>query len=277
MEKNIKRIVEITEKIIKNNLKLFGLKQAESLAVLLAFISTILLIALLLSILVIFASLVLSEVLNELFNSSYLGYICIGGLYILIILFLLFRIKSANKPVFTNFFIKLLLSFLKIETSEDFSSKGLQREKDKTHEEIDSDKENLIVLAHLAQYSLVNGLKKDIGEMLTSKINQLNVGVFSSLKESKTNVKEKLWEEVLNWQSKINEARNRVGSWSSDAREEVMLQIDKLEKELAVLKEKWKELNDMKMANWEKFQTDFHSALKKIKIDFDEITSTIKN
>lgn len=170
LKNNGEELSKDIEQLIQNYLKLFGLKQTESLAVFLGLISSVILITTLLLILIVFSSFVLSSILNNLFDSNYLGYIIISGTYALIIILLIIRIKKKNRPLFANFYVKLLLPLLNIETRQRKDLEGLSLESEYVKESIEQQKKTVIAHTQLLKYSIIEDLKNEITDLVSSKL-----------------------------------------------------------------------------------------------------------
>ena len=170
LKNNGEELSKDVENIIQNYLKLFGLKQSESLAVFMGLISSVILITTLLFILILFCSFVLGDLLNGLFESNYLGYGIIAGIYALIIIILLLRIKKKGTPLFANFYVKLILPLLKIETRQRKNLEGLTIESENVKESIELHKKTFMAHSQLLKYSVMEDLKDQIVDLVSSKL-----------------------------------------------------------------------------------------------------------
>jgi len=170
LKNNGEQLSKDVENIIQNYLKLFSLKQTESLAVFMGLISSVILITTLLLIVILFCSFVLGDLLNDLFESNYLGYGILSGIYALIIIILLLRIKKKGTPLFANFYVKLILPLLKIESRQRKDLKGLSIESDYVKENIELHKKTFMAHSQLLKYSLLEDLKNEIVDLVSSKL-----------------------------------------------------------------------------------------------------------
>jgi len=170
LKNNGEELIKDVEHIIQNYLKLFGLRQSESLASFMGLISSVILITTLLLIVILFCSFVLGDLLNDLFESNYLGYGIISGIYALIIIILLLRIKKKGAPLFANFYVKLILPLLKIETRQRKDLKGLSIESENVKENIELHKKTFMAHSQLLKYSVMEDFKNQIVDLVSSKL-----------------------------------------------------------------------------------------------------------
>ena len=132
-------------------------------------ISSVILITTLLLISILFCTFVLGDFLNSLLQSKYLGYGIISGIYALIILILLLRIKKKGAPLFADFYVKLILPLLKIETRQRKDLKGLSIESEYVKESIELHKKTFISHSQLLKYSVMEDFKNEIVDLVSSK------------------------------------------------------------------------------------------------------------
>jgi len=133
-------------------------------------ISSVILITTLLLILILFCSFVLGDFLNGLLQSNYLGYGIIAGIFALIIIILLLRIKKKGTPLFANFYVKLILPLLKIETRQRKNLEGLTIESENVKENIELHKKTFISHSQVLKYSVMEVLNNETVNLVSSKL-----------------------------------------------------------------------------------------------------------
>ena len=170
LKNNIEDITKDGENLVRNYLKLFGIRQSERLASLIVLISSIFLISTLLLIVIIFGSFVLSDFLKSVFDSKYLGFLIIAFLYVLAVGILIFIMHKTGRPLFTNLYIKFILPLLNIETNQDPNVEGLKIEQEIVKERIENEKKVLNAHTQLFKYVLFEDLLKEIAGLFTSKV-----------------------------------------------------------------------------------------------------------
>ena len=83
-------------------------------------------LATLLLIVVVFSSFAFAGFLNKVMAGEYWGFWIVGGGYILIIILLIIKIFSTKTPLLGNFFAKLIVTVLDLETDEANNLRGLK-------------------------------------------------------------------------------------------------------------------------------------------------------
>jgi hypothetical protein len=191
LKNNIEDITKDGENLVRNYLKLFGIRQSERLASLIGLISSIFLISTLLLIVIIFGSFVLADLLNSVLDSKYLGFLIIAILYILAVGILIIKMQKTGRPLFTNLYIKFILPLLNIEINQNANVEGLKIEEDIVKERIENEKKILNAHTQLFKYVVFEDLLKEIGGLFTSKVNPSQKQKTTVKKESKskTNLK----------------------------------------------------------------------------------------
>jgi hypothetical protein len=112
-------ILKSLRSIFENEVRIYSLKGVEKSSVLLGLIATIFVLSALGFIGLIFASVALAAYLNTLLDSAFLGYLIISSGYIVIIVLLLLGMMGRKAPLFTNIFIRRLISIFNISDDED--------------------------------------------------------------------------------------------------------------------------------------------------------------
>ena len=171
LKNNIDELTNDSEVIVKNYLKLFGLKQSERLAIFLGVLSTVFVISLLLLIVIVFCSFVLAGYLNQVFNNDQAGYFIVAGIYVLVVVILLVYIKTTRRPLFANFYIKSILPLLNIEINQNTNMEGLNIESEYIKEKIKRDKKIIVAHTQSLRYKIFEDFIKEIFRFLTSKTN----------------------------------------------------------------------------------------------------------
>lgn len=171
LKNNIDELTNDSEVIVKNYLKLFGLKQSERLAIFLGVLSTVFVISLLLLIVIVFCSFVLAGYLNQVFNNEHVGYFSVAGIYILVVVILIVYMKKTGRPLFANLYIKLILPLLNIETNQNKNLDGLIIESENIKEKIKRDKKIIVVHTQSLRYKIFEDLIKEMFKFFTSKTN----------------------------------------------------------------------------------------------------------
>ena len=182
LKNQVSDISKDTESLVKEYVKLFSIKQSEKLALFLGIIASVFLLATLLLIVVVFSSLALAAYLNKVMPGEYWGYVIVGGVYVLTIILLIIKIFRTKTPILGNFFARLIVTVLDIETDEANSLKGLKDAGEKTRQKIDVNQIKIKGNIQLLRYTIFEALFKEF------------IGLFKPKKKGK--VKEKAQEKV---------------------------------------------------------------------------------
>jgi energy-coupling factor transporter transmembrane protein EcfT len=169
LKSNIKKISGDSETLAKDYLKLFSVRQSEKLAIFLGIIMSIFVIATLVLILVIFCSFILSGALNKLLASEFWGFVIIGSLYLLAIIWLIVKIFRTSTPLFTNLFVRLIVLVMDIDTDHANNIKGLKKEQEHIKEKIETDKTKIEADFQILQYNIMGSIFNEILGFFTSK------------------------------------------------------------------------------------------------------------
>ncbi len=107
---NLEKIVASLTKFIEIKLEIYELKLKEQLANIISSIAVLMIILSFGFLVLFFASMALGFYLNSTLNSSFLGFLIIGGLNLLIcILLVMMRDKIITNPLFQTFFSETLI------------------------------------------------------------------------------------------------------------------------------------------------------------------------
>jgi len=169
LKSNIKKISGDSETLAKDYLKLFSVRQSEKLAIFLGIIMSIFVIATLALILLIFSSFILAGVLNKLLASEFWGFVIIGSLYLLAIIWLIVKIFRTSTPLFTNLFVRLIVLVMDIDTDHANNIKGLKKEQEHIKEKIETDKTKIEADFQILQYNIMGSIFNEILGFFTSK------------------------------------------------------------------------------------------------------------
>jgi hypothetical protein len=169
LKNNIKNISDNTENMARDYLKLFSIKQSEKFALLLGVLTSVFVLATILLVLIVFSSFALAETLNNLMISNFLGFVIVGGVYLLVAVLIIVKIFRTHTPLFANFFAKLIISVLNVDSNQSKSLKGLKREEELIHSRIEADKSKIKADFQSLQYTLMGFILKEILGLFTSK------------------------------------------------------------------------------------------------------------
>lgn len=105
--------------LFKDELRFYTLKGVEKSSLLLGLIATILIISIFCLLVFVFGSVALANYINLKMASGFIGYLIISGGYLIILILMLIWMLKRKKPLFTNIFIKSLISIFNIPEDED--------------------------------------------------------------------------------------------------------------------------------------------------------------
>lgn len=108
MKKIFNELINLLTQLVETKVDLMRLKVLEFVSATIAVTITLVVSFLVLGLGVFFCSIALAFFLNELLESSFLGFLVVGGLYLLIGIVLALLIKSKKKPLFIDYIIKHL-------------------------------------------------------------------------------------------------------------------------------------------------------------------------
>jgi len=182
LKKQVSDISKDTESLVKEYVKLFSIKQSEKLALFLGIIASVFLLATLLLIVVVFSSFAFAGYLNNIMPGEYWGYVIVGGTYILVIILLIVKIFRTKTPLLGNFFARLIVTVLDLETDDARDLQGLKDAGEKTRQKIDVNHIKIKGNIQLLRYTIFEALFKEF------------IGLFKPKKKEKA--KEKAQEKV---------------------------------------------------------------------------------
>jgi len=169
LKSNLHKISDDTEILVKDYLKLFSVRQSEKLALFLGILTSVFVLATLLLILVVFSSFALAGTLNKLLASDFWGFVIVGGFYLLAIILLIVKIFSSHTPLFANFFVKLIVAVLNIDSDQSKSIKGLRKERENLRQKIETDKTKIEADFQILRYELITSIFQEIVGLFTSR------------------------------------------------------------------------------------------------------------
>lgn len=176
LKNSFQHISDDSKQIAYDYLKLFSMNQIKRLAILLGVLLSVFVLSILLLIVIVFCSFTLAEYLNELMQSRFWGYLIIAGLYLLIIISLIWKMIRSSQPMFTNLLIKFLISIFDIELSEKSNIDGLKHEIKQIESNIDKNKTSVTANVKMLKYEIIESLIKDLLGLFNSKKNETDKG-----------------------------------------------------------------------------------------------------
>jgi hypothetical protein len=147
--------------LLKDYLKLFSIRQSEKLALFLGIFTSLLILTALVLILVVFGSFVLAGSLNHWLGSEFWGFLIVGGIYLIVIVILVIRIIRMKSPLFFNFFIKLVVTILNIDSVESPDGQGIKLAEEKVRHRIDTGQLKVRSQVQLLRYTFFESLLKE--------------------------------------------------------------------------------------------------------------------
>lgn len=106
---NLERVVQLLSKFIEVKMELYELKVKEQIVFIISSFTALAIIILLGLFMVFFLSLFLGYLLNDILNSNYLGFLIVGGGYLILsVLVIIYREKIITNRVIHAFFSKTL-------------------------------------------------------------------------------------------------------------------------------------------------------------------------
>ena len=174
LKENIDNISDDTEKLVRDYLKLFSIRQSQKLAIFLGVLATAFILSLLILVAVIFSSFALAEILNDLLDTAYWGYWIVTALFLIIILILIIWIISTRTPLLSNLFAKIIIAVFDLEMTQDKNIKGLRFEHESMKQKIETDKVKIKSDIQLFRYVFVESFFREFFGLFTSKKNDAN-------------------------------------------------------------------------------------------------------
>lgn len=116
---SLKDIWNSLSALYHDKVRLYTLKGVEKSSLFLGVIATILIISVFCILVLIFVSVAFANFLNSKLESSFLGYLIVSGAYLVLLLFMLTWMIKRKTPLFTNVFVRSLISLFNIPEDED--------------------------------------------------------------------------------------------------------------------------------------------------------------
>jgi len=94
--------------------------------------------------------------------------------------------------------------------------------------------------------------------------------------DKKEEYRERLEAQFKEWKAKIDSLEARASTVSSEAKGELIKEIDELRRKKTVVKEKWSELQKSSGEAWEITKEGVEKAVSELKHAFDKVVSRFK-
>jgi putative superfamily III holin-X len=169
LKKNLNNITDDTKVLVEDYLRLFSGKVSEKLALFLGILASIFVLFTLIMVLVIFSSFALAGYLNKVLPGEYWGFGIVSGIYLLTIVFFIVKIFRTKTPLFSNLFVKLIVTVMNIDLDQSGSIKGLKKEHERVQHKIDADKTKIEADFQILKHGLIGNLLKEFLAVFTSK------------------------------------------------------------------------------------------------------------
>lgn len=169
LKKNLNNITDDTKVLVEDYLRLFSGKFSEKLALFLGILASVFVLFTLILILVIFSSFALAGYLNKMLPGEYWGYGIVTGIYLLTIVFLLIKIFRTKTPLFSNLFVKLIVTVMNIDLDMSGSIKGLKKEHELVQHKIDADMTKIEADFQILKHSIIGNLLKEFLGVFTPR------------------------------------------------------------------------------------------------------------
>ena len=105
--------------IFKDEVQLYTLKGVEKVSLFLGIIATFLIVTIVFLLGIIFGSFALAKYLNLKLDHEFTGYLIVAGADILLAVGLLIMVARRKIPLYTNLFVRIIISIFKINEDED--------------------------------------------------------------------------------------------------------------------------------------------------------------
>ena len=161
LKKNLNNITDDTKVLVEDYLRLFSGKFSEKLALFLGILASVFVLFILILVLVIFSSFALAGYLNKVLPGEYWGYGIVSGIYLLTIVFFIVRIFRTKTPLFSNLFVKLIVTVMNIDLDQSGSIKGLKKEHERVQHKIEADKTKIEADFQILKHGLIGNLLKE--------------------------------------------------------------------------------------------------------------------
>jgi len=94
--------------------------------------------------------------------------------------------------------------------------------------------------------------------------------------DKKDAYREKLDAQLKEWKTKIDQLESKLSSLSSDAKNELIKEIEDLRKQKTVVREKWNELQKTGGEAWDKLKDGVEKASVELKEKLEKVISRFK-
>ncbi len=179
LKDQINDISSDSKSLLKDYIRLFSIRQSEKLALFLGVLTSFYILSTIVLILIIFGSFFLAGALNKSLESEFLGYLIVGGVYLLVIVLLVIRMIRMRSPLFFSFFIRLAVTVLNVDLDETPDSQGIKLAEEKVRHRIDTHRLKIKSEVQLLRFSFLESLFKEF------------IGLFKSTRTSKKKEAEK--------------------------------------------------------------------------------------
>lgn len=169
LKSSIKNLSKESEDLIREYINLFMIKQSEKFALFLGLLSSVFILGLLGLVIIIFLSFALASYLNHLLASDYLGYLIVSGIFFLVFVIIILRIKISKKPLLLNVFIRFILSIFSLNISYSKNYDGLNSEIERIKHEIDKNKIKIKADTQIIKYLILESFIKEFFGLFKSK------------------------------------------------------------------------------------------------------------
>lgn len=102
-------------------------------------------------------------------NTDIGGYLIVSGLYILVILVILIRMRKTKRPLLSNAIARSLASVFEVESKHSLDLDGLEIEKEIVQEKINTNKEKINTGLQLLRYSLIEQFFEELFKIFSKK------------------------------------------------------------------------------------------------------------
>ena len=161
LKNNIDNISDDTQKLVNDYMKMFTVRQSEKFALFLGIIATAFILTMLLLVIVVLISFALAGFLNELLDSRYWGTAIVIGLFLLFIIFLVYRVIKTKMPLLSNLFARIIISVFDLDLSQNNSIQGLRYENETLKTKIETGKDNIKTNVQMLRYVIMESLFRE--------------------------------------------------------------------------------------------------------------------
>lgn len=179
LKNNVNNIAKDSEELVKKYLRLFSIRQSEKLSLFLGVIATTMILTMLLLVVLVFCSFALASYLNDVLDSRSWGYWIVTALYLILIIWLFYRLFKTGTPLLSNLFAKIIIAAFDLEITNDKTVNGLKAEGDSLNNNIQNDMSKIKTNVEMLRYIFAESLLREF------------LGLFSFNKKKKKKKKEK--------------------------------------------------------------------------------------